>query len=148
MTKFGESYNGSRRKKSDSGKSRSMRLNLLLTLEILEPKCRRTQSFLTGFLVRGDALKGCSAGGWRSGRRRSEGWWRRGHFQPLHWVFRACRYSLEHLVCHAKSFFGNEGALALGRGDHSMISSGSAQLIQCGPSKVTRFNRKDQMEIN
>ncbi len=28
---------------------------------------------LTGFQVRMEALKGCSAGGWRSGRRRSEG---------------------------------------------------------------------------
>ena len=34
-------------------------------------KSGRTQSFLTGFTVRGDALKGCSEGSWRSGRRRS-----------------------------------------------------------------------------
>jgi len=34
-------------------------------------KSGRTQSFLTGSKVRGDALKGCSEGNWRSGRRRS-----------------------------------------------------------------------------
>jgi len=34
-------------------------------------KSGRTQSFLTGFTFRGDALKGCSEGNWRSGRRRS-----------------------------------------------------------------------------
>src|SRR3979490_2853147 len=70
----------------------------------MEAKCGRTQPLLTGFQFRGDALKGCSAGGWRSGRRRSEGSWRRGHFQPLLWVFRACRLSLEQLACQRKSF--------------------------------------------
>jgi hypothetical protein len=35
-------------------------------------KCGRTQPLLTGFQFRGEALKGSSAGGWRSGRRRSE----------------------------------------------------------------------------
>ena len=35
-------------------------------------KCGRTRSFLTGFLFRGVKLKDRSAGGWRSGRPRSE----------------------------------------------------------------------------
>src|SRR5688572_1484392 len=41
-------------------------------------KGKRTQSSLTGSAFRGEALKGCSEGNWRSGRRRSEGSWRRG----------------------------------------------------------------------
>ena len=49
------------------------------SIEYLLPKCGRTQPFLTGFNVRGDALKGCSGGDWRSGRRRSGKCWRRGH---------------------------------------------------------------------
>ena len=36
-------------------------------------KCGRTQSLLTGLAFWGEALKGCSEGSWRSGRRRSEG---------------------------------------------------------------------------
>jgi hypothetical protein len=36
-----------------------------------------------------------------------------GHFQPLLWVFRACRFSLEHLSCHEKDFFGIPEVLAL-----------------------------------
>jgi hypothetical protein len=67
----------------------------------------RTQPLLAGFQVRGEALKGCSAGGWRSGRRRSEKGWRRGHFRPLLWVFHACRFPLEQLACHEKKFSGN-----------------------------------------
>ena len=44
-------------------------------------------------------------GGWLAQRQAAlRGSWRRGHFQPLHWVFRACRLSLEHLVCHGKLF--------------------------------------------
>lgn len=35
------------------------------------PKSGRTQSLLTGSKVRGDALKDCSEGNWRSGMRRS-----------------------------------------------------------------------------
>src|SRR4051812_24584806 len=70
----------------------------------MDSKSGRTQPLLAGFQFRGEALKGCSAGGWRSGRRRSEGGWRRGHFRPLHWVFRACRLSLEQLACQAKLF--------------------------------------------
>jgi len=62
---------------------------------------------LAGFQVRGEALKGCSAGGWRSGRRRSEKGWRRGHFRPLLWVIHACRFPLEQLACHEKKFSGN-----------------------------------------
>src|SRR5437867_2191347 len=34
------------------------------------PKCGRTRSFLTGFQFGGIKLKGCSAGGWRSGMQR------------------------------------------------------------------------------
>ena len=29
-----------------------------------------------------------------------------GHFQPLLWVFRACRFSLEQLACHSEEFSG------------------------------------------
>ena len=36
------------------------------------PKCGRTRSLLTGFQFGGIKLKGCSAGGWRSGMQRSE----------------------------------------------------------------------------
>ena len=52
---------------------------------------------------RGEALKDRSAGGWRSGRRRSEVSWRRGHSQPFD-VFRACRLITEHVLCHEKLF--------------------------------------------
>src|SRR6185295_16034185 len=41
-----------------------------LNCKILIPKRGRAQSFLTGLGFRKEALKGCSAGGWRSGRRR------------------------------------------------------------------------------
>ena len=34
-------------------------------------KSRKTQSLLTGSTFWGEGLKGCSVGGWRSGRRRS-----------------------------------------------------------------------------
>ena len=42
------------------------------TANIQSPKCGRTRSFLTGFQFGGIKLKGCSAGGWRSGMQRSE----------------------------------------------------------------------------
>ena len=41
-------------------------------MELMSPKRRRTRSLLTGFQFGGIRLKGCSAGGWRSGMRRSE----------------------------------------------------------------------------
>jgi hypothetical protein len=66
-------------------------------------KSRKTRSFLTRSKFRGEALKGCSEGNWRSGRRRSEGGWRRGLGQ--HFVYSvSCRLSLEHPLCH-KNFF-------------------------------------------
>ena len=40
--------------------------------KLISPKCRRTQSLLTGFQFGGIMLKGRSAGGWRSGMQRSE----------------------------------------------------------------------------
>jgi len=62
-------------------------------------KSGRTQSFLTGFTVRGDALKGCSEGSWRSGRRRS-GDVGGGGTVNVAASFRTCRWFLEHLLCH------------------------------------------------
>ena len=34
-----------------------------------------------------------------------------GHFQPLLWVFRACRFSLEQLACHREEFSGRQQPL-------------------------------------
>jgi hypothetical protein len=39
---------------------------------LMSSKCGRTRSLLTGFQFGGIKLKGCSAGGWRSGMQRSE----------------------------------------------------------------------------
>jgi len=36
-----------------------------------------------------------------------------GHFQPLHWVFRACRLSLEQLACHSNEFSGSQRRLRI-----------------------------------
>jgi len=51
--------------------------------------------FWPGSNFGGIRLKGRSAGGWRSGLRRSEKWWRRGHVS-----FRASRSHAQHLSCH------------------------------------------------
>jgi len=52
----------------------------------------------TGFTFRGDALKGCSEGGWRSGRRRSGEVG--GGVTGFNFQFRTCRSLVEHLLCH------------------------------------------------
>jgi hypothetical protein len=52
----------------------------------------------TGFTFRGDALKGCSEGSWRSGRRRSGEVG--GGVTGFNFQFRTCRSLVEHLPCH------------------------------------------------
>lgn len=62
---------------------------------------------------------GCTEGllgGWLAQRQAAlRGMLAAGHFQPLHRVFRACRCSLEHLMCHRKVFSGKEAPFALGK---------------------------------
>jgi hypothetical protein len=54
--------------------------------------------------VSGGSTEG-SLGGWLAQRQAAlRDVMAAGHFQPLLWVFRACRFSLEQLACQGESF--------------------------------------------
>jgi hypothetical protein len=58
---------------------------------------------------------GCTEGllgGWLAQRQAAlRGMVAAGHFQPLHRVVHACRFPLEHLVCHTQNVLWKDGGI-------------------------------------
>ena len=75
---------------------------------VLQSKCGRTQPLLTGFHISGGSTEG-SLGGWLAQRQAAlRGKLAAGARFDFTLVSRACRLSLEHLVCQRKAFLESE----------------------------------------